>query len=571
MRKYLSIFSLLIVQILAAQGQPRVIPSVTEWIEEMNNWPGDLYEQRGGLHVKIDLKKDSAIVFFPGNLSYNDEPIPKSNTRVSINKKFFIEELKFIPPHGSNNYVIVFKNLDFKEEGTFFKLVNGRIIFSDCTFKDPWFARPEGRFKLEFNDCKFEGYTAISNPTYRLDIRLQNCVLDRFNISSADAEISLYLRDSQMNGLVFGTGAKLKEIRVRNCQFNYGIDIGRIEITNDLSITESLIGNLQIDGTVLPFQNAYLPFDSLENKLCLSLASNMRNHLVDGDDFNPYRAATSEEIQERQNFDRLIASYHKLLSVYKARGETQSYNACYIEMRDKQTAQTKLVYENNSTFANYFDYQINRFTKVFSDYGTRPAKAILIFFQVVLAFSVFYFFFPSTWNTTNSEKMMKRLSYLGSYFTSKEGLSDLFEKESKEKYMSYGEFDQFMSEKRKELPFYFQTLSKPLYKITTARYNWTKSLLIKTDILEGKWSELPTAKKMKTSVIIGIYLIVYLTYIFMIRCLNAITLSLNAFSTLGFGEIPTKGMARYVTIVQGFVGWFLLSIFLVSLIGQILN
>jgi hypothetical protein len=48
-------------------------------------------------------------------------------------------------------------------------------------------------------------------------------------------------------------------------------------------------------------------------------------------------------------------------------------------------------------------------------------------------------------------------------------------------------------------------------------------------------------------------------------------LSLNTFSTLGFGEIPTKGLARYVAIIQGFIGWFLLSVFLVSLISQVLN
>ena len=56
-----------------------------------------------------------------------------------------------------------------------------------------------------------------------------------------------------------------------------------------------------------------------------------------------------------------------------------------------------------------------------------------------------------------------------------------------------------------------------------------------------------------------------------IHVLNALTLSLNAFTTLGFGEIPTHGAARYVTIVQGFIGWFLLTIFSVSLINQVLG
>ena len=56
----------------------------------------------------------------------------------------------------------------------------------------------------------------------------------------------------------------------------------------------------------------------------------------------------------------------------------------------------------------------------------------------------------------------------------------------------------------------------------------------------------------------------------MVSVLNAFTLSLNAFITLGFGEIPTRGAARYVTILQGFIGWFLLSIFTAALINQAL-
>ena len=52
--------------------------------------------------------------------------------------------------------------------------------------------------------------------------------------------------------------------------------------------------------------------------------------------------------------------------------------------------------------------------------------------------------------------------------------------------------------------------------------------------------------------------------------INAMTLSLNSFVTLGFGAIPTSGLARYVCILQGFLGWFLLSIFTASLINQVM-
>jgi hypothetical protein len=68
------------------------------------------------------------------------------------------------------------------------------------------------------------------------------------------------------------------------------------------------------------------------------------------------------------------------------------------------------------------------------------------------------------------------------------------------------------------------------------------------------------------------YLVPFLKMLFgfFLSFLNALTLSLNSFVTLGFGNIPTKGIARYVCIIQGFIGWFLLSIFTVSLFNQVL-
>jgi hypothetical protein len=57
---------------------------------------------------------------------------------------------------------------------------------------------------------------------------------------------------------------------------------------------------------------------------------------------------------------------------------------------------------------------------------------------------------------------------------------------------------------------------------------------------------------------------------FLLSFVNAFALSINAFVTLGFGTIPTQGLARYVCILQGSLGWFLLSLFTVALINQVL-
>jgi hypothetical protein len=70
--------------------------------------------------------------------------------------------------------------------------------------------------------------------------------------------------------------------------------------------------------------------------------------------------------------------------------------------------------------------------------------------------------------------------------------------------------------------------------------------------------------------LVGAFLIAVVYDIF-IKMLNALMLSINTFTTLGFGEIPIKGLPRYLAIVQGFIGWFMLTLFSVSLISQLLH
>ena len=57
---------------------------------------------------------------------------------------------------------------------------------------------------------------------------------------------------------------------------------------------------------------------------------------------------------------------------------------------------------------------------------------------------------------------------------------------------------------------------------------------------------------------------------FILSFMNATMLSMNAFVTLGFGNIPTSGFARYLCVIEGVMGWFLLSLFTVALLNQVL-
>ena len=240
-------------------------------------------------------------------------------------------------------------------------------------------------------------------------------------------------------------------------------------------------------------------------------------------------------------------------------------------MKDTETRRFNYLYRQQPGFQTFFDWQINVFLRAFSDYGTRPAKAILMSFYVICFFAVIYFFVPNSWDTLNRTRLMRHIRLLINYFRSKEGIRDLYEKEQKAQFENYEEFRRYLENSEKEIPFYFSALGRPLYHFSMTNYRFASGILKRTEILKGKWSDLPPGRQTYTSIIMGIWLIGFVLISVFIKALNAFTLSMNTFTTLGFGDIPIRGIARYLAILEGFIGWFMLTIFSVSLIGQILK
>ncbi len=201
----------------------------------------------------------------------------------------------------------------------------------------------------------------------------------------------------------------------------------------------------------------------------------------------PYYAENDRELESIKSFEMLIASYRSIYEIYKFRGDIESANACYSEMKDVQTRRLNYIYRTKGGLKNWFKWKLNQLMKIYTEHGTDPTKAILISFYILLGFAVFYFFFPSEWDVSSKQNLIKNVK--SAIDSSQRGTAK-----------------------------------------SVARASW---LLV-------------------------------------VSFINAITLSLNAFVTLGFGTIPTTGIARYVCVLQGFLGWFLLSLFSVALINQVL-
>ena len=201
----------------------------------------------------------------------------------------------------------------------------------------------------------------------------------------------------------------------------------------------------------------------------------------------PYHGYNLHELKDEAAFEKLIYSYKALHSIYTQRGDLESSNACYAEMKDIQKRRLQYIFEQQGGFKNFFRWQLNNLLKIYTNHGTDPALAMVISVYVVLIFGVVYFFFPSEWDVSTKSKLIR-------------------------------DFKHFIEKNES---------------------GYIKPFLI---LLLG----------------------------FLVSLFNALTLSLNSFITLGFGNIPAKGFAKYVCVLEGFIGWFLLSIFTVALINQVL-
>ncbi len=232
---------------------------------------------------------------------------------------------------------------------------------------------------------------------------------------------------------------------------------------DDYIISDETIGRIGELGVKL---NSYEKRDSL-------------NEFISGE--------RSKDFSDEESFQELVGLYSMFLNLYKNKGDLESYNACFVAIKELQSKRLEYLYSANGTFETYFRWKLSRLLKFYVRHGTDPARAIVISLYIVFGFGVFFFFFPSDWDVTSKTRLLQ----------------------------NFRDFAQ-KNEKGYIVPFFI--------------------------LLGG----------------------------FTLSLLNALTLSLNAFITLGFGNIPTHGIARYVCVLEGFMGWFLLSIFTVALINQVI-
>lgn len=490
-----------------------------------------------------------------------------------------------------NNKTCQVRNVIFQNNVTIYNCKGaGQLIFYNCTFKQGLDFIQSDLGSLEFTYCSILQRTVV--------IELQISALSFSNCSFyTDHKIIQknygFEKENQTYQFLFRILQNEKKI---NAFMLIDCKILPTEVKPILSFTGGKYDVIYFQG--MDFSNSILDFTACsvkENftvkkcKFKLPFGTNKFNFPKDNTSFNwsqldsvglgfytayeqaPYTHKTDSLISDVYNFNTLNSSYRKFFSMYRTQGDIESANACYKQLKDMETGKYHHLYRNNPSINTWFNWRFNQFLKYFSEYGTNPVQSLIISMWVILIFAGVYFFFYSDWDGINRAFLIKKHRTIMQYFSSEQRLEDFYTETYIEDFKTFTEYKKEMKESKLLVPLFIVLLGKPLYLFSVIKYKLVSFIYRRTELLQGRWIDLKSARKVFVGVTVVISVLIYLIYLGLIRALNSITLSVNSFSTLGFGTIPVKGASRYITILEGFLGWFLLSIFSVSLISQMLQ
>ena len=513
---------------------PAIVHSQLKKLEIQNSI---FYDQSRGYKFQLGSSDIEKLVvkntdFNNGDISINGNEITFVNIGNSKANSIFHNMNVFnsyeISDCSINNLSYNFDTIDFSNRLNFIYDLrvhdDGKIHFMDHVF-----TLINSTFhNIQFNGVDFTGYEKVDTSRVRLsvtDLNIENVTCNELEFFSTHFSKWVYIGGEVTSGLI-----------IDSVYFDEYVDLSRLNIHPGKS---------------------YIQWESLSNKISLQGTYLTNDDIIYGE--NPIL------------YFQLTSTYYSLLNLYKYVGNNEYANACYVEVKDIETKRLKYVYDTEGGFDNWLNWQLNVFLKYFALYGTSPIRALIVSIWVILFFSVFYFFTATSWDNINRRTFVSQSKKMMTYFRSEQRLEDFYSEDYRDEILEYEDFKVQMAESKSEIPLFFMFLMRPLYLLVVVKHRFNSWLYRRMEILSGRWVDLTPKRKFYTGSVVVISTIGYLIYLLVVRSLNSIILSLNAFSTLGFGEIPVHGFMRYITIIEGFIGWFLLSIFSVSLISQIIQ
>lgn len=616
MKKLLTIFFVLLYATLSFSQETEFKEySYTEFFKLIEEEKDTIFNLKDAI-IRFKAETDSAFIV---RRPYLEPAIPiKEFPKIVVDKHIELENVHFSYKYETKPIKNDFQggeiynkgalnNIHFKKSVRFNNLVCGEIL--NCEF--------DGTVRIintnicdkdkdYYDDKKLYPILSIGNNIFKKGIEIFN----RCDQKKIDFDVDFFY-NKLYRSIPLGERQRQHVVNINLQNKGYFIfyknDIsGNLPVwirnlkTEGANISENNFNNLRAKITVNKHSGLIFNKNNFNNSIALRLDDLNATDIIDWKQFNNnfysglaienYRSLLPDEEFIKTHTDSFRTHYQEIIRIqdaevysgeaaqkgilyrhYREKFDMVSANEVYINLKDFETKRLAYLYRNNPSFDTYFQWKVNQFLKLFSNYGTKPSKAITFSVYVVFFFALIYLFFPNSWDRHGKNRIINRYTFFTKYMNQNSGIHEVYLKDQKNDLLEYHEFKEYMESSGKSIPKFFSATALPLYKWAISGTKLSALILKRVDIMKGTWQELPQHKRFWKSILLIGAFIISIVYDLFIKMLNALMLSVNTFTTLGFGEIPIKGLPRYLAIVQGFIGWFMLTIFSVSLISQLLN
>lgn len=468
-----------------------------------------------------------------------------------------------------SDYPIIIENCVFRSD---FTIESGTIQSSSLEIKNntfnSLFTITTGFDKIVLTDCKF---IADKDQFIKKDNEQHYY---QFDISSGNiANIELVNNVFENSGIMNVFSVNIFETESDNLYlYNNKMEVLNLsyaEIGKSLLIDSLMVNQfIGIQNFDFPDNNTNIPWYNLGGEK-LSIFVEAENNLL-----TPYQAKTNEQLSDNLLYNDLISAYTKFNTLYHDRGDITSANASYVEIKDIETRRQAFIQTINPSLNNYINYQLNKFLRFFSDYATNPGKSLKLSLWVILIFTVLYAFSFYRWDGMNYGYYVNQFNKFYTYISTDMSIDEVFELRKNEVEEDIEELRTKYLASDKKVPKLLWLFGNPLHFMGKFRYKMIPKLIKLFNFQPESWSSLSSfGAKLKAGSLIFLITLLYMIYIIVVKFLNSFILSINSFFVIGFGALPEEeeGIAMYLSIIEGIIGWFLLTIFTITLFSQVLQ
>ena len=503
------------------------------------------------------------------------------------------------------NTPLYIQNLNFNKLNLVNTYLSSPIKFVNCSFDNSLIENCEFNNSLRFvseeepiNNLRFINNSFKTN----LDLKQSggNLQFDK-NHFLADNKTKDLIPDDETSFQLSIKNQNYEEIHFTNNSFNnnnisslFSIDLSNTGIDNLVLISNSLqyldLSNAGIEKSLLidslnvsksigilnfdfPEKNTNASWDNLGGEKLSAFERISSGEIV------IHKAKTNNELSNTLIYNDLISSYNKFNSLYHDRGDINSANSSYVEIKDIETRRQAYIQTVKPSLNNLINYKLNVFLRFFSDYATNPGKSLIYSIYVILLFTLLFMLSFNSWDGMNIKFVRNQYGIFSEYITSGDSLRKIIEKHRAEREKNKNEINDIEQYYKiceatgKKIPRILRLFGSQIHFLSKIKFDIIPALSKFLNFQQQAWDKLSILQKVISGItIIGI-LFIFSLYFIIVKLFNSLILSLNNFVVIGFGAMPEQdnSFAMYLSIIEGIIGWFLLTIFTITLFSQVLQ